>query len=295
MYSLLFGLLSLVSTLTNAQSLPEVISITPDTQSPLIASYLRDLEEQGYGEARMLRKEAFEKGITTGAIPHSYSDLRRTKDHINPNFERYIEDPNYILPKINLTELGESVLGLSKISKDFNEYVINAMKEWSVPGMALGIIKDNQIILTKGYGVRSLNYPDCVDEETVFPIASITKSFTAALISMLVEEGKLDWDDVIAKHIPNFQLYDANFTNQVTIRDALSHRTGLERAEHLWYLTSYNQQEVINHIKFLKPKWSIRSRFSYSNILYSVMGILQETVTGIPWDILISEKIFKPL
>ncbi len=160
---------------------------------------------------------------------------------------------------------------------------------------ALGIIKDNQIIWSKGYGVRRLNYPDRVDEETVFPIASITKSFTAALISMLVDEGKLNWDDITVKHLPNFQLYDANFTNQITIRDMLSHRTGLERADLLWYLTSYNQQEVINHIKFLKPKWSIRSRFSYSNILYSAIGMLQETVTGIPWDILISEKIFKPL
>lgn len=178
---------------------------------------------------------------------------------------------------------------------DFDEYVKDSMNTWSVPGMALGIIKDGQIVLSRGYGVKDLGTSDPVDEETLFPIASLTKAFTAALAGMLVDEGKVDWDDPVIQHLPNFQLYDPYLTREITIRDLLSHRSGLERAEHLWYLTSYDKNEVIHRLRFLKPKWSMRSHFTYNNILYSAVGLLEEAVSGVTWETLIHKRIFEPL
>jgi CubicO group peptidase (beta-lactamase class C family) len=177
----------------------------------------------------------------------------------------------------------------------FDEYVNSCMEQWEIPGVAIGIIKDGEVVLAKGYGLRNIDTGDPVNEETLFPLASVTKAFTATLVALSVDEGKLAWDDPISKHLQDFQLCDPYMTGEVTIRDVLSHRTGFVSGAYLWYQTDYTQDEIVYRLRFLQPSWSLRSRFSYSNILYSVMGTLEEKVSQDTWDNLIKEKIFKPL
>src|SRR4029453_9928320 len=138
-----------------------------------------------------------------------------------------------------------------------------AMKDWSVPGVAIAVIKDDRIVLAKGYGVREIGKPEPVDEHTLFAIGSSSKAFTAAAIAMLVDDGKLKWDDPVTKYLPNFQLFDPYTTRELTVSDLLTHRSGLARGDLLWYGSAYNRDEIVRRVRYLKPSWSLRSRFGY--------------------------------
>ncbi len=167
---------------------------------------------------------------------------------------------------------------------DFDQYVKKAMKEWEVPGLAIAIVKDDRVIFAKGYGVRELGGTAAVNEQTLFAIGSSSKAFTAATIAMLVDEGKLKWDDPATKYLPSLQLYDPYSTRELTVRDLLSHRSGLERGDLLWYASPYDRNEVLRRIRFLKPSWSLRSRFGYQNIMFLAAGQISPAVTGKEWD-----------
>lgn len=179
--------------------------------------------------------------------------------------------------------------------RGFDEYVTKAMRDWEIPGLAIAIVKDDKIVLAKGYGVRKLGDPAPVDERTLFAIGSASKAFTTAAVAMLVDEGKLSWDDPATKHLPGFQLYDPYVTRELTVRDLVCHRSGLERADLLWYGSSYDRQEILRRIRYLKPSWSFRSKFGYQNIMYLAAGQIVAAVTGRSWDDFIRERIFAPL
>ncbi len=181
--------------------------------------------------------------------------------------------------------------------KEIDEYAQRAIKDWPVPGFSMAIVKDDKVVFAKGYGVRKLGEQTAVDERTLFAVASNTKAFTAALIGILVDEGKLKWDDPVTKYLPGFQLYDAYVTRELTIRDILSHRSGLETfgGDLLWYETTYDSKEVVRRIRFLKPTSSFRSRFGYQNIMFIAAGEIIETITGKPWDLVVKERILIPL
>src|SRR5688572_16714942 len=117
----------------------------------------------------------------------------------------------------------------------FDDYVAKAMKEWQVPGLAVAIIKGDQVVLAKGYGVRKFGDPAPVDERTLFAIGSSSKAFTAAAVAMLVDQGKVKWDDPVTKYLPGFEMYDPYVTRELTVRDLLTHRSGLQRGDLLWY------------------------------------------------------------
>jgi CubicO group peptidase (beta-lactamase class C family) len=121
----------------------------------------------------------------------------------------------------------------------FDDYVNKALKDWEVPGVAIAIIKNDSVLYAKGYGVRKLGDPAAVNEKTLFAIGSASKAFTAAAIAMLVDEGKVKWDDPVTKHLPGFQLFDPYATRELSVRDILSHRSGLERGDLLWYGSAY--------------------------------------------------------
>ncbi len=176
-----------------------------------------------------------------------------------------------------------------------DDYVLRAMREWEVPGLALAIVKDDAIVFAKGYGVRTLGRPEPVTEDTIFAIGSATKAFTAAALGMLVDEGKLSWDDPVTIHLKGFQLSDPYVTRELTVRDLLSHRSGLDRAELLWYGSAYSRQEILRRVRWVKPSWSFRSRFGYQNIMYLAAGEIIPAVTGKSWDDFIRERIFVPL
>ena len=177
----------------------------------------------------------------------------------------------------------------------FDEYVNKAIKDWEVPGLAIAIIKNDRIVFAKGYGVRELGKPAPVDEHTLFAIGSSSKAFTAASIAMLIDEGTLKWDDPATKYLLGFQLYDPYATRELTVRDLLSHRSGLERGDLLWYATAYDRNEVLRRIRYLKPTWSLRAHFGYQNIMFLAAGQIIPSITGKSWDDFLRERIFTPL
>lgn len=181
--------------------------------------------------------------------------------------------------------------------KEIDEYATKAGRDWKVPGFALAIVKDDKVVFTKGYGVRKLGETAPVDEHTLFAIASNSKAFTAAALGTLVDEGKIKWDDPATKYLPGFQLYDPYATRELTVRDLLSHRSGLATfgGDLLWYEANYDRQEILRRIRFLKPTSSFRSRYGYQNIMFLAAGEIVPSVTGKSWDDYVRERFFAPL
>src|SRR4030095_13793074 len=124
---------------------------------------------------------------------------------------------------------------------------------------------------------------------------SSSKAFTAASIAMLVDEGKLKWDDPATKYLPGFQLFDPYSTRELMVSDLLSHRSGLTRGDLIWYGSAYDRDEILRRVRYLKPSWSLRSRFGYQNIMYLAAGQIIPAVTGKTWDDFVRERIFTPL
>ncbi|HEX9108221.1 MAG TPA: serine hydrolase [Longimicrobiales bacterium] len=174
-------------------------------------------------------------------------------------------------------------------------YIEKAMKDWEVPGLALAIVKNDSVIYARGYGVRELGKPDPVTPRTIFAVGSTSKAFTAALMAMLVDSGKVKWDDHVTQFLPWFQLYDPYVTREMTIHDILSHRSGLGRGDLLWYASPLSRDSVVKAVRNLKPSWSFRSHFGYQNIMFVTAGQVEAAVAGENWDRLVRHRIFEPL
>lgn len=196
-----------------------------------------------------------------------------------------------------LTALPVNAQDLNARLKEIDDYAAKAGADWQVPGFAIAIVKDDKVVFAKGYGVREFGKPETVDKDSLFAIASNSKAFTSAAIATLVDEGKLRWDDPVTKYLPSFQLYDSYVTREMTVRDLLSHRSGLETfsGDLLWYESSYSRAEIIRRARFLKPTSSFRSRFGYQNILFMAAGEIVPILTGKSWDDYLREKFFMPL
>ena len=178
-----------------------------------------------------------------------------------------------------------------------DEYAAKAGRDWKVPGFAVAIVKDDKVVFAKGYGVRQLNRSDAVDKDTLFAIASNSKAFTAAALAILVDEGKLTWDDKVIKYLPWFELYDPWVTSEMTVRDLLCHRSGLETfgGDLLWYESNYSRQEIVRRARFLKRASTFRSRFGYQNVMFVAAGEVVAAITGKSWDEFVRERFFVPL
>ncbi len=174
-------------------------------------------------------------------------------------------------------------------------YIDQSLTDWNIPGLAIAVVKNDEIALAKGYGTRETGKDQPVDAHTLFGIGSTTKAFTAALVAMAVDEGQLTWDSRVIDHLPNFQLRDPWVTREITIRDLLAHRTGLASAEGLWYVFGYNRQELVYRFRYVEPLLSFRSSYSYNNAMYLTVGLILEAITGTSWDDLVAERIFAPL
>ncbi len=179
----------------------------------------------------------------------------------------------------------------------FDDYVNKALKDWEVPGVAIAVVKDDKVVLAKGYGVKRVGTNEKIDEKTLFGIASNSKAFTSAAIAMLVDEGKLTWDDAVIKYLPEFQLYDPYATREIRIRDLLSHRSGLPAygGDILWWGGDYGRDDIVHRVRFVKPAFSFRSRYAYQNIPFIVAGQIIQKVTGKTWDEFVTERILKVL
>lgn len=185
---------------------------------------------------------------------------------------------------------------IQKIS-NLDSIVENCIWQYDVPGLSLAIIKDGEIIFSQGYGTRTLHQVEAVDGQTLFAIASMSKSTVALSLAMLAEEDKIKWDDRVTNYLPGFQLYDAFASCEMTLRDLMIHNSGLPEVAGgtIWYGSDYSREEVIARLRYLKPNHSFRSHFAYQNIFYLVGGQVIQAVTGRSWDDFVQERIFDPL
>lgn len=202
------------------------------------------------------------------------------------------------LTLLSIASIAPAQTAPTRAPQDLDALAARVLKEFEVPGLAVAIVKDGKVVLAKGYGVRKLGDPAPVDENTLFGIASNTKAFTAAALAMLVDEGRITWDDQVVKHLPAFQLYDPYVTREMTIRDLLTHRSGLGlgAGDLLWWPpTDYSREEIIRRFRYVRPATSFRSRYAYDNVLYMIAGQVVAAVAGKSWDDFIKERIFDPL
>jgi CubicO group peptidase (beta-lactamase class C family) len=185
--------------------------------------------------------------------------------------------------------------GIPERLQGIDDFVEEGLRALGTPGISLSVVKDGKVVLMRGYGRRRIGQRDTVSPRTLFQIASCTKAFTATALGMLVEEGKLGWDDPVVNHFGAFQLSDPYVTREATIRDLLCHRSGLVRGDALWYSSAYGRREMLRRLRYLPQRWGFRSRFTYNNLLYVVAGEVLEAVTGKSWDSFIEERILRPL
>lgn len=184
---------------------------------------------------------------------------------------------------------------MNKNVGELEAYIEHALQDWHVAGGAVSVVQADDVITCRGYGIREIGSPALVDGETIFGIGSNTKSFTAAAIGMLVDEGKLLWDDPVVKYLPDFEMSDAWVTGQVTLRDMLSHRTGMGRAMRLIYNKTFSNAEIVRRLRYFKPVAPFRYDFGYNNFHYMTAGLVLEAVTGQSWPEFINSRIFAPL
>ena len=177
--------------------------------------------------------------------------------------------------------------------------VARTLKGFDVPGIAVAVVKDGQVVMSKGYGVSSLATKAPMDANTLFGIASNTKAFTAAALGLLVDEGKLRWDDKVTEYIPEFRMYDPYVTAEFTVRDLLCHRSGmgLGAGDLMFFPDSSNftVKDVIHNLRYFKPVSSFRSKFDYDNNLYIVAGEVVTRIAGQPWADFVETRLLKPL
>lgn len=174
-------------------------------------------------------------------------------------------------------------------------YIEDARRVWQVPGLSIAIVKDDKIVYSKGFGVREEGKPGKVDADTVFAIGSATKAFTAAALGMLVDEKKIAWDGAVRDYMPSFDLHDPYVTRHVTVRDLLSHRTGVVTNGGLWYGSGFDRPEIIRRLRFQTATLGFRNQYQYQNEMFIVAGEIVPAVTGTSFDRFIADRIFEPL
>jgi CubicO group peptidase (beta-lactamase class C family) len=180
--------------------------------------------------------------------------------------------------------------------RGMDAYAERAMRDWGVPGMAMAIVKDDEVVYLRGFGTRTIGRDEPVDEHTSFAIASTTKAFTATAVALLVDEGKLRWDDPVSLHLPAFRVDAApGLAAELTVRDLLSHRTGLPTADVLWYASGASRDAVVRRMRYLRPDAPPRTRYQYNNNGYLLAGLIVERASGMPWGEFVRARILRPL
>ncbi len=176
-------------------------------------------------------------------------------------------------------------------------YFEKTAKDWGVPGMSVGIVKDGEIVFSKGYGVTEVEKPAKPDGNTLYAIASNSKAFTSAVIAMLVQEGKLNWNDKVQKYLPYFELYNPYVSTEFTIKDLLCHNSGLGTfsGDVIWYKSDLTSEEIIRRIKYIPNKFDFRNGFGYSNVMFITAGEVIKKVTGKTWGENVQERILNPV
>jgi CubicO group peptidase (beta-lactamase class C family) len=177
----------------------------------------------------------------------------------------------------------------------FDAYMQKVVKDWNVPGIGVAVIAKDQVIFAKGYGYRDYGQKLPFTTRTVVPIASNTKLFTATAAGLLVEDGKLEWDKPVRQFVPGIQFYNDELNATVTIRDMLSHRTGITRHDTIWYKSDFTRKELYERLKYLEPSQPLRQTFLYNNMMYAGAGYVIELLSGRRWEDFLRERLLGPL
>lgn len=183
----------------------------------------------------------------------------------------------------------------SRALDGFDAQVARAVADWKATGLAIAVVHDGEIVFEQGYGVRRQGAPDRVDARTLFAVGSTTKAMTAAAIGMLVDEGKVAWDDPVIKHLPWFALKDPYMTREIRVRDLLTHRAGVPNTDQLWYEQPFTTREVIERLRHVDLETSPRTHFTYQNVMYATAGEVVAAASGMPWSEFVRTRIFEPL
>lgn len=184
------------------------------------------------------------------------------------------------------------------VPANLDAWVARAMATFHTPGVAVAVVKDGKVVHAQGYGVRRMGSPEKVDADTLFGIASNTKAFMATALAILTDEGKLDWNDRVIDRMPEFRMSDAYVTREITIRDLLTHRSGmgLGAGDLMFFPDSdFTREQIVFNQRYIPLATSFRSRYAYDNVLYVVAGQIVPKVTGKSWDDFIRERIFTPV
>lgn len=178
-----------------------------------------------------------------------------------------------------------------------DKYYAKMVKDWDLPGASIGIVKDGELIFSGNYGVKEIGKSEKPNNKTLYAIASNSKAFTSAIIGMLVQKGKLGWNDKVQKHLPYFEMYDSWVSEHITIRDLLSHRVGLGTfsGDNVWYKSTISEEEIIKRIKDVPQAYEFRAGYGYSNLMYITAGEIIKKVTGKSWAENVKEHILSPL
>lgn len=193
----------------------------------------------------------------------------------------YADAQNTVFPKTKTTE-------------SFDAYIQNAMKLWKTPGLSVVVVKNNNIVFKKGYGVKDINTHEAFTTSTLAVCASTTKAMTAVCMGMLVDAGKIKWNDKLSDVYPELKLYDNYANNEITIKDLFTHNTGLGNADMLWVF-DYSIDTIIRQMRYIQPAYSFRSSFIYQNLMYMVAGEVIHKVSGKTWDQFIKDSLFTRL
>ncbi|MFZ0231409.1 MAG: serine hydrolase, partial [Mycobacterium sp.] len=176
-----------------------------------------------------------------------------------------------------------------------DDFVARAMKDWKVPGLAIAVVQDGKVILSKGYGYRDMEKQLPVTSNTLFAIGSITKSFTVSTLGMEMDEGKVDWDKPVRDYLPTFKLYEPMLTEQVMIRDLVTHRTGLPRHDFVWYTSDFSREDLLRRLQYLEPSKPLRAKFQYNNLMFMTAGYIAGQLNGTSWEDAITQRVLRPL
>jgi CubicO group peptidase (beta-lactamase class C family) len=221
--------------------------------------------------------------------------LQLLSENLNPNTMRKIIPISFIFILFITQSLRAQIITPTQI----DSVVAQVLTTFDVPGIAVAVVKDDKIIHAKGYGVRSLRTKIKMDENTLFGVASNSKAFTAAALGMLVDEGKIKWDDKVTDYLPEFKMYNPYVTDEFTIKDLLTHRSGLGLGAGdlmMWPdSNNFTKKDIIHNLRYLKPVSSFRTKYDYDNNLYIVAGEVVERASGMSWESFIENRIMKPL
>ncbi|MBL8229006.1 MAG: serine hydrolase [Bryobacterales bacterium] len=178
---------------------------------------------------------------------------------------------------------------------DLDRLVERRFRERKVPGLAIGIMQDGKVLLAKGYGVRDAREKKPVTTRTVFAVGSVTKSFTSAVLATLADQGRISWDTPVREYLPWFRMYDPVATELITLRDMLSHRTGLPRHDFIRFSTWLSREDLVRRVRYFEPSRTFRDVYQYNNLMYVAAGYIGGVVAGSTWEDMVRDRIFRPL